>query len=68
MSTVTKSEQQQSVFSADEAASYLRISRATLNRLVKSGAIKAGKLERRILFHRDALDRVAKGEANQSAG
>ncbi len=52
----------QNVFNRLEAAIYLRVSPSTIDRWVKSGAIKTGKVNRRVLFHRDALDAVAKSQ------
>ena len=68
MSTATIQPSQlanQNVFNRIEAAAYLRVAPSTLDRWVKSGAIKPGRIQRRLLFHRDTLDAAAKC---QSAG
>lgn len=58
---------QQGIVTTREAADYLRISKPTLYRLLKEGAIKAanvGSKDRpRWIIHQDALDNFAKGDA-----
>lgn len=46
------------VMDVNETASYLRISRASVYRLVKSGSLKVTKIGKRTLFSRADIERL----------
>jgi len=48
---------QKELFTKQETTEYLRISMNTLYRLMKSGELPYIKLERRVLFKKDDIDR-----------
>ena len=48
--------------SEDEAGDYLRVSKRTVQRLIKNKRVRSTTIGRRRLLHRDDLDRAATGE------
>jgi excisionase family DNA binding protein len=50
--------------SIEEAAAYLRVSRSTVERLLKQGRIRSTYIGRRRLLHRDDLDSVRTQSGN----
>ena len=54
MQSATKSKPR--VMTTDEVAKYLRISKASLYRLVKNGEIPVSKIGRQLRFRKDVVD------------
>jgi len=48
-------EQQQEIFTLQEAAEYLRVTKVTMRKLVAEGVIPARKVGREWRIHKDAL-------------
>jgi excisionase family DNA binding protein len=56
---------QQQYFTRDEAADYLRCSLRTIDYLREQGKLKTYRLARRLLFSREELDALVRGEEQQ---
>lgn len=62
------SDQSEGVFTIDELAEYLKLSKSTLYKLAQEGKVPGQKVGRHWRFHKAAIDRWLSNRAEETGG